>query len=332
MQTLLWRPRPKQRVQCLLCRHFCRLEPGTRGLCGVRENQGGALVTLAAEGVIAWQVDPVEKKPLYHYLPGTKTFSFATAGCNFSCRWCQNAHISAPPRGAVPCTPARPQDLVQAALDSGCRSLAFTYTEPTVFFELMLATAVMARQNGLGTLMVSNGYQSPACLNILAPHIQAANIDLKCFRQSTYKKFCNASLAPVLDNLRRMAALGLWLEITTLVIPGINDSPAELADIAAFIANELGPHTPWHVSAFHPAHLLNPHPATPPSSLTLAADLGQKAGLHFVYKGNIGPANATSCPHCGRVAVARNTFKAPSLPGGLCPHCGAALPGIWENI
>lgn len=339
-----------ERVQCRLCSHFCVLAAGERGKCGVRicraGSDGAELHTLVDKGVAAWHVDPVEKKPLYHYLPGSRTFSFGTMGCNFDCAWCQNDGISRLPAetGMVEAIPATPKTLVDAARDHGCASLAFTYTEPTVFFELMAATADRARailsaDNGaepLGTILVSNGYQSPDSLEALRGRIQAANIDLKTFRDATYRRYCGARLQPVLDNLKQMKAFGWWLEVTTLIVPGVNDDPQELRDIARFIRQELGADTPWHISAFHPCRHMTDRCSTTLSSLTNAADVGQEEGLWFVYTGNVPPSfdRPTLCPHCQTILVKRTGFETRVLPGfaGACPRCGQRVPGIWSKI
>jgi pyruvate formate lyase activating enzyme len=334
--ALLWKALGQGRAQCRLCSHFCVVPEGGRGQCGVRLNQGGELFTLAAERVAAVNVDPVEKKPLYHFLPGSRTFSFATMGCNLSCSFCQNYALSQPPRqnGRVAGEPATPESLVDAALRNDCRSVSYTYSEPTVFFELMLPTARLARERGLANILVSNGFQSPECLEELGPYIDAANIDLKAFSEEFYRERCGARLAPVLDNLRRMAALGWWLEITTLVIPGLNDSDPELAAVAGFIARELSPQTPWHVSRFHPDFTLTDRGPTPVSTLERALAAGRRAGLQFVYVGNAPGHDGenTRCPACGQVVLERMGFAVTErhLRGASCGHCGATIPGVWE--
>jgi pyruvate formate lyase activating enzyme len=254
----LWKPLKDQAVHCRLCSHFCIITPGGRGKCGVRENRGGELVTLVYALPAALNVDPVEKKPLYHFLPGTRIFSLGTMGCNLECSFCQNASLSQPPRlgGRVAGQSAQPADLAAAALSSGSQSIAYTYSEPTVFYELVEDTARLARAKGLKNVLVTNGFMSPECLEALGPDapdapglVQAANVDLKAFTESFYADVCGARLAPVLENLRHMRRLGWWLEVTTLVIPGLNDSPDELAALAGFIAADLGPDTPSSTSA-----------------------------------------------------------------------------------
>jgi pyruvate formate lyase activating enzyme len=331
--ALLWKPLSGQRVSCRLCSHFCLVPDQGSGLCGVRVNRDGALYTLVADRVAAANVDPVEKKPLFHFHPGSRTFSFATMGCNLSCSFCQNWSLSQPPRaeGRVRGETATPASLVEAALNSGCHSISYTYSEPTVFFELMLPTARLARERGLANILVSNGFQSPECLDELGPFIDAANIDLKAFSEAFYAEQCGARLAPVLDNLRRMKALGWWLEVTTLVIPGLNDADGELASIAAFLAGDLGPETPWHVSRFHPDFRLLDRGPTPPATLELAQALGQEAGLHYVYVGNLrGHAGEhTRCPACQSPVIERTGFtvNARRLRDGHCAACGALVHG-----
>lgn len=335
-EAALWKPMEDGHVRCGLCAHVCRIAPGGRGICGVRENRKGVLHTLVYDKVAAANLDPVEKKPLYHFLPGTRTFSFGTMGCNLSCSFCQNATLSQPPRQGLPIKghPATPQGLVHAALESGAASISYTYSEPTVFFELMRDTATLARAAGLKNIMVSNGFQTPGCLDALGPLIDAANIDLKAFREDFYETICGARLAPVKKNLVHIRRLGWWLEVTTLLIPGLNDGPDELRDMAAFISGELGPDTPWHLSRFHPDFCMLDRPPTPQKTLETARDIGHAAGLRHVYVGNLGPTeqNDTLCPACGHIVVRRAGFSCepPRLRGGLCPACAAPVAGVWK--
>jgi len=343
----LWRPLKDNQVQCLLCSHFCVIKPRERGKCGVRVNRPeegeGALFTLVYGLPAAVNVDPVEKKPLYHFLPGTRTFSLGTMGCNLSCTFCQNASLSQPPRLGSRITGhlASPADLVAAALESGSKSIAYTYSEPTVFFELVEDTARLARARGLKNILVTNGFMSPDCLEAFGPDspaepglIQAANVDLKAFTEAFYQVRCGAKLAPVLANLKHMRRLGWWLEVTTLLIPGLNDAPEELKDMAAFIAAELGPDTPWHLSRFHPDYKLTDRPVTPHATLLAAREAGRAAGLRFVYIGNAsGPGfGDTLCPDCKAVVLGREGFQAElgGLSSGACAACGLALPGVWD--
>lgn len=332
----LWKPLTEGKVQCRLCAHFCIVAPGERGKCGVRENAGGEFFTLVYDKVAAMNVDPVEKKPLYHFLPGTRTFSFGTMGCNLGCSFCQNYSLSQPPRQGLPVQGRRaePGAIVDAAVEAGCRSVSYTYSEPTIFFELMCDTARAAHARGLKNIIVSNGFMSPECLDELAGLVDAANIDLKSFDPHFYETVCGARLEPVKKNLARMRPMGWWLEVTTLLIPGLNDSDAELQALAGFIAGELGQDTPWHISRFHPDYRMNDRPPTPPETLEKAWDIGRKAGLRYVYVGNL-PGNAhnsTACPDCGAAAMERRGFEvlAGPGPGGKCPACGRILSGRFE--
>jgi pyruvate formate lyase activating enzyme len=322
------------RVRCGLCAQRCLIKPGAVGLCGVRRNEGGTLVTLVYGRAIAEHVDPIEKKPLFHLLPGTTSYSVATAGCNFRCRHCQNADISQLPheRGAVPGAELPPAEIVRRARAAGCASVSYTYTEPTVFFEYAAAAGRLAREAGLRNVFVTNGYTSPEPLREAAAWLDAANVDLKSFSDGFYKRICGARLRPVLDTLRLYRELGIWLEVTTLVIPGENDTDEDLAGCAGFIARELGPEVPWHVSAFHPTYLLTGRPRTPVATLRRAAAIGRDAGLAFVYEGNVrGEGETTPCPSCARPVLAREGFAVREnlLRDGRCPHCGAAVPGVW---
>ena len=335
MLAKLWDALPEGKVRCDLCCHHCVIAPGNKGLCGVRVNVHGKLHTLVGDTVAAAHLDPVEKKPLYHYRPGSKTFSLGTVGCNFACAFCQNHNISRLPAdaGQVGGTQTTPDILARKADDMGARSIAFTYNEPTVFFELMWETAGAAMALGLECIMVSNGYMSQDCLSALYRRIRAANIDLKSFREEFYRSRCKARLAPVLDNLKSMTQAGWWVEVTTLLIPGCNDSPEELRDIAAFIHDELGPHVPWHISRFHGAYRMQSWPATSPAALEKAWQIGREQGLHYVYVGNMGGGVGTTtfCPSCGATCVTRSGFSSKTLlKGGACPGCGQNIHGIWE--
>ncbi|MHC1789903.1 AmmeMemoRadiSam system radical SAM enzyme [Solidesulfovibrio sp.] len=330
----LWKALPDGRVSCRLCSHFCRIEDGCRGLCGVRENRGGALFTLVYDRVAAANLDPVEKKPLYHFLPGTMTFSFGTMGCNLSCAFCQNYSLSQPPRQgkAIAGERTSPAELVAAARRAGAASVSYTYSEPTIFFELMADTADLAHAAGLQNILVSNGFQSRQCLDALAGRIDAANIDLKAMRPEFYERTCGARLRPVLQNLVRIRELGWWLEVTTLLIPGGNDSAGELTELAGFLAKELGADTPWHISRFHPDFAMRDRPPTSPESLERAYVIGREAGLRYVYVGNVRDAarSATQCPGCGERLIERQGMgvSAVRTVSGRCGSCGAAIAGV----
>jgi len=330
----LWKRLADGMVQCQLCAHFCRLGNGDRGKCGVRQCEDGELFTLVHDRVAAVNLDPVEKKPLHHFLPGSVTLSFGTMGCNLACAFCQNYTMSQPPRLGQPVAGEKvsPEDLVQAAFYNGAASISYTYSEPTIFFELLCETADLAHARGLKNIIVSNGFQSPQCLTALAPRIDAANIDLKSMNPDFYVRICKARLPPVLANLVRMRKLGWWLEVTTLLIPGLNDDPSELRELAGFLARELGTDTPWHVSRFHPDYTMRDRPPTPLGSLERAYAIGREAGLSFVYVGNVlgDEHNHTVCPRCGQVLIERKGFAVTTArtENGRCPNCGTVLPGV----
>lgn len=323
----------EERVQCNLCAHRCKIAPAKRGICHVRENRAGRLYTLVYGRTIASHIDPIEKKPLFHVAPGSTSFSIATPGCNFRCLFCQNADISQMPRDRhlIMGEELAPADIVSAAGRAQCRSIAYTYTEPTIFAEYAHDTAVFAHAAGLLNAFVTNGFMTPEMLDDFHPYLDAANVDLKAFRDEFYRHMCGARLEPVLDSLRHMKRLGIWVEVTTLVIPGANDDPAELRDIAAFIAGELGPETPWHVSRFHPTYKLTDRPSTPVSSLEMAYNIGREAGLHYVYMGNVpGQGETTFCHACGTSLVERIGFQILSyrIHEGKCPQCGTPVAGL----
>lgn len=322
-----------KQVRCGLCRFNCLIGDGDRGICAVRENHGGTLYSLVYGKLCAENVDPIEKKPLFHVMPGSKSYSIATVGCNFHCRHCQNYSISQVERNApIRGTEQTPQEIVQRALDSGCRSISYTYTEPTIFYEFAYDTACLAREAGLKNIFVTNGYISREPLVKIAPVLDAANIDLKGFTESFYRDVVHARLSEVLDSIVEYRKQGIWLELTTLVIPGLNDSDSELQGIAEFIATNLGIDTPWHVSQFYPTYKLTDRPRTPEATLRRARDIGIAAGLRYVYEGNVpgqGGEN-TNCPSCGALMIKRYGYVivADRISNGACPDCGAAMAGI----
>lgn len=332
-EAMLYERMEENRVRCYLCAHQCVIADGKVGVCHVRENEEGTLFTQVYGQVIAQHVDPVEKKPLYHFYPGSTAYSIATPGCNFRCRWCQNADISQMPRDQhlIMGKEASPEQIVAAAAYAGSRSIAYTYTEPTIFFEYTYDIAQLAHQEGIANVYVTNGYMTEKMLETFHPYLDAANVDMKAFRDETYRKYVGARLQPVLDSLKTMKRLGVWLEVTTLVIPGINDDFAELRDLATFIAEELGVETPWHVSRFFPAHRMRDVPPTPVSVLQRAQEIGREAGLRYIYAGNQPGESNTFCHACGRLLIRRAGFWISEnrvKPGALCPGCGAALAGI----
>ncbi len=324
-----------QRVRCNLCAHYCPIEEGGRGRCGVRENREGTLFSLVYGRPIARHVDPIEKKPLFHFLPGSLSFSIATVGCNLTCRHCQNSDISQMPadRGRIVGERAGPEEIAAAAREQGCGSISYTYTEPTVFAEYVFDIAALARAKGLKNVLVSNGFMTPAATAKLGPLIDAANVDLKAFSESFYKDICGARLAPVLESILGLKEEGVFLELTTLLIPGLNDSEEELTELASWIADRAGEETPWHISRFHPTYRLLDRPPTPASSLSRAFEAGRRAGLRHIYLGNAPGAGGedTPCPSCGRVLIRRRGFSILEnrLKNGACPDCGEKIAGVF---
>jgi len=336
-EAMLWRPWGDEGgVECYLCNHHCRVAGGGFGVCGMRENRDGKLWTHAYGNLIAAHVDPIEKKPLYHFLPGSASFSVAVMGCNFRCSFCQNWQIS---QISVRDGPAaegfrmRAEDVVETALAQHCRSISYTYTEPTVFFEYAYDISRLARLEGLANVFVTNGFMTAEALEVIAPYLDAANVDLKSFRDDFYRKICRGRLMPVLESIRFMKKLGIWIEITTLLITGVNDSEEELSDIARFIA-EVDRDIPWHISRFHPDYRMTGVGATPLETLRRASDLGKKAGLRYVYLGNVvGEAAETLCPGCGNPVIRRRGFwlERNDLRDAQCPRCGARIAGVFRE-
>lgn len=323
-----WEPSGDGGVTCLLCPRACRIADGHAGWCGTRSNRGGTLFTDVYGRPAAIQVDPIEKKPLFHFLPGSRVLSIGTVGCNLDCAWCQNCGLSRTRPGRIPQHELPPDQVATLALAQSCQSIAFTYNEPTVFAEYAADAADAAHAAGLGTVAVTNGIITPDACRDLYARIDAANVDLKSFSDATYRRFTGGGLGPVLDTLTCLKALGVWIEVTTLVVPGINDDPDELSGLAAWIEGHLGADTPWHLSAFHPAHRMQDRPRTPATTLERARDIARKAGLRFVYLGNLAIRdNDTHCPACGLVVIERAGFQARTRldQNHRCP-CGHPLP------
>lgn len=324
-----------EKVRCLLCNHNCVITEGKTGICGVRENRSGILVSLVYGKVIASHCDPIEKKPLFHFLPGSRSYSIATVGCNFRCFFCQNADISQMPsdHNRIMGQDMTPEEIVEDALNTRSASISYTYTEPTIYYELAVDTARLASSKGLKNVFVSNGYMTEQCLEDMSPDLHAANVDLKAFTDEFYKEQCGAKLEPVLRTLETMKRLGIWLEVTTLLIPGLNDSKEELKEISRFLAN-LDTDIPWHISRFHPTYRLTDIPSTPPDTIQRARDLGYEAGLKYVYTGNLpgDEGEKTFCHNCGELLIDRFGFTVTKnrLKENLCPECGSEIPGVWD--
>ncbi len=319
-------------VKCYLCAHRCRIGSGKRGICGVRENREGILYTLVYGKAISSHLDPIEKKPLFHFLPGTLSYSLATVGCNFRCHFCQNWEISQAGEIAedtIPGVVLSPETIVREALSSKCRSISYTYTEPTIFFEYAYDTAKLAREEGLKNIFVTNGYQTPETVNKMRGVIDAANVDLKSFSEEFYSKLCQAHLKPVLETIKNMYEAGIRLEVTTLLVPGENDSPEELRKIADFLAG-VSVDIPWHLSRFYPHYQMPGIPPTSAETIYRAIEIGKRAGLRYLYVGNLPGNNYENsfCHNCKEIVVARVRYRVGkiNLLGKKCAHCGEELP------
>jgi pyruvate formate lyase activating enzyme len=312
-------------VKCNLCMHRCIIAKEKRGICGVRENRNGELYTLVYGKVIAQNVDPIEKKPLYHFYPGSNAYSVGTVGCNFKCLNCQNFDISQ--KREILGIDYSPEDVLEEAESNVCTSIAYTYNEPTIFFEFMLDCAKLAKKNGIKNVMVTNGYITPEALKEIAPYIDAANIDLKFWKDESYKKIASANLQYVLDSIKLFYKLGIHIEITTLLIPEVNDSEEELAQIAKFIAS-IDKQIPWHVSAFHPMYKMMDKKKTSFDLLQKAYEIGRKNGLAYVYVGNVpGMSEDTFCPKCKKLLIQRFSYmilKNEILTKNTC-ECGQKI-------
>jgi pyruvate formate lyase activating enzyme len=333
-EALFYEKLERQMIRCHLCPHGCMIAPGKRGFCKVRENRAGVLLTLVYGRPVALHIDPVEKKPFFHVRPGTQAFSLATAGCNFTCQFCQNYDISQAAPEQVSAPNLGPDELVKQAKTANCGLMAYTYSEPVIFYEYMADCARAAKQAGLCRVMVSNGFITPEALTELVPLLTAVKIDLKGFSDTFYRETCGGRLQPVLDTLKLLKKLGIWTEVVTLVIPGLNDSEAELQRLSAWVATELGPQVPLHFSRFIPMYRMRNLPPTPYETLKTARALAMKEGCRYVYIGNapgLGGEN-TICPACGQVLIERigNRILSNRLENGACPACRAAIPGIWS--
>lgn len=331
--TRLAEAQPDGSVRCGVCAHRCLVRPDRAGICGVRENRDGILVSTVYGAVAAIGVDPIEKKPLFHVAPGTLAYSIGTPGCPFHCMFCQNWEIAQAPRlgTTVPTRHMSPERVVEAAREHGAASIAYTYVEPTIFLEYALDTARLARAAGLLNLFVTDGYATPEAIGMLAPVLNAANVDLKSFSDGFYRRRCGARLAPVLDALQAYRRAGTWLEVTTLVIPGENDDPGELRALAAWLVENLGAETPWHVSRFFPAFRMLDVPPTPIATVRRAVEIGREAGLVHVYAGNAPELGLedTRCAGCGALLIERRGYRVFShlADAGSCPTCGRVLAG-----
>jgi pyruvate formate lyase activating enzyme len=326
------------KIMCEACSQACVLSEGEYGICGVRRVENGELKLLVYGLAAAVNVDPVEKKPMFHFLPKTRAFSIGTVGCNFSCKFCQNSDISQYPKEnnhKIVGRELSPEHLVELAIENGCDSIAYTYNEPIVFFEYTYDTAKLAHEKGLKNIYVTSGYETDKAIDLLAPYIDGMNIDIKSFSNEFYKEICGARLQPVLDAVTYAHKKGIWIEITTLLIPGKNDSDEEIRGIARFIA-DLDTSIPWHLSAFHPTYKMLDTPYTPESKLLRAYKIGQQEGLKYLYIGNVDNEDyeSTYCPSCKNRVIDRSgnigQFVSNELnENGICPYCNYKLEGVW---
>jgi len=335
-EAMFYQAGKEDEVICGLCNHHCHIKDGKRGICGVRENRNGKLYSLVYGRLVSEHNDPIEKKPMFQFLPGSRSYSIATVGCNFHCLHCQNYEISQYPHlygGGITGRERTPESVVEAAVQADCSSISYTYVEPTIFYEFAYDCSVLAHERQLKNIFVSNGYMAPEVTRHLASVLDGINIDIKAFTDDFYKKVCKARLQPVLDNVQLMHNLGVWVEVTTLLIPGLNDSSEELRDIARFVKG-VDPGIPWHVTAFYPTYKMTDRESTPVETLRRARDIGLEEGLRFVYEGNIpgeGGEN-TYCPSCGTELISRFGFsiRQNRLTDGCCSDCGEKIEGVWS--
>jgi pyruvate formate lyase activating enzyme len=333
--AVLWDKAEDKKVQCKLCNHRCLIGNGKLGHCFVRKNVDGVLYSLNYDKVCAANPDPIEKKPLFHFQPGSSSFSIACVGCNFRCEFCQNWHISqmACEEGRIAGQSITPQQIVETAVRENCASIAYTYTEPTIFMELCAECGPLAKSKGLANVFVSNGFMTLEAIDFARPWLDGINVDLKAFSEDYYKRLCKVKMQPVLDTICYIAKeTNIWMEITTLIVPGENDSEDELKKLADFLVNDVGPDVPWHISRFHPQYKFLDSVPTPLSSLERAYKIGKAAGLHYVYLGNVPGAKSegTFCYSCGKLLIERHGYHiaANHIKDSACPGCGTKIAGF----
>jgi len=336
-EAMFYEKLDRMKVRCHLCPNECIILHGKQGKCKVRENQGGRLFSLVYGLPCAAHSDPIEKKPLFHFLPGTSTYSIGTPGCNFNCLWCQNWQISQHGPDEVECFEMSPQEVVDNAKAKGCSSISYTYVEPAIFYEYVLDTAKLAKKAGLKNIMVTNGYLNPEPLKKLYRYIDACNVDLKGFTEELYVKYCGGHLEPILRNIKTIKDMGVWLELTTLIIPGVNDSKQTITNLCKWVMKELGPDTPLHFSRFFPHYKMADTPPTPPDTLMDAHNIAKKAGINHVYLGNIdmGDTEDTFCPECEKKIIDRNgfiTMSKKNIEHGKCGFCKTDIAGVWDDM
>jgi len=333
VEVMFYKSLDGHKVECQVCPRKCRIADQERGFCGNKENRGGRYYTLVHSRPCAVQVDPIEKKPFFHVLPGTTSFSIAAAGCNMECQFCQNWQIAQFRPEQVRSRFMPPQEVVKRAKEASCRTIAYTYSEPVSFYEYMFDTAVEGHKEGIRSVVVTNGYINEEPLRRLCEHVLAVKVDLKAFTERFYKEICRGELQPVRQTLVSLNRWKVWTEIVVLVIPGQNDQPAEIRDMARWIHGELSPDVPLHFTRFHPAYRMQDLPPTPVATLEKCVDIARQEGLHHVYIGNV-PGHAdenTRCAGCGQVVISRRGFAIlqKNLREGRCAACGRTIPGIW---
>lgn len=334
-QALFWEKLPENKVKCVLCPRECEIADVERGYCGVRENQGGNYQTLVYGALCSANMDPIEKKPLCHYLPGTQAFSIATAGCNIECKFCQNWRISQFRPEQVESTLVTPDRLVNICKSRSCPTLAYTYSEPVIFYEYMHDVAALARSKGIGSVMISNGYIQEKPLRQLCQHITGVKIDFKAFSEKFYVESCAGKLEPVLHTLEVLKDVGIWFELVILVIPTLNDSPDEIKQMSKWVLEHLGPDVPMHFSRFHPTYRVTNLPQTPVSTVERCRNIALETGIHYAYVGNVptNPGENTYCHHCNNEIIRRIGYRiaANRIKNGKCPKCQTPIPGVWSQ-
>ncbi len=333
-EALLYKKGDSGKVECVLCAHHCTLKEGQSGVCRVRKNINGKLYSLNYDKVAATHSDPIEKKPLYHFLPASTSYSIAAMGCNFNCTFCQNHSLSmVEDEAGIYGERISPEDLVAAALRAGSQSISYTYSEPTIYFELMIETARLAKEKGLKNVMVTNGFMSPEALDMMAPYLDGANVDLKAFSEHFYRKYSGAGLAPVLDTIKGMKKNGIWVEVTTLLIPGLNSDKDELTKLISFIA-DVDPAIPWHVSRFFPHYKLLDAPITDTGLIFETLSIAKEIGLKYLYGGNITSRkwSDTYCPSCETLLIERSGHftNVRNMSDGECGNCGEKIAGVFS--
>ena len=334
-RAVLWEAGEERQVRCKLCNWRCLIDEGKLGKCCVRKNIDGVLYSLSYDKVCSANPDPIEKKPLFHFQPGTRSFSVATMGCNFRCEFCQNWQISqaAIEDGRIAGEPISPEQIVAAAVSGGCKSIAYTYTEPTIFMELCNDCGRLGKEKGLANVFVSNGFMTREAIDFASEWLDGINVDLKSFNEDYYKRLCKARLQPVLDTISYIAKeTNIWLEVTTLLVPGENDSDDELKKLADFIVSDAGADVPWHISRFHPQYKYLDSVPTPIETLERAEGIGRAAGLHYIYLGNVlgAKGESTFCYNCGRLLIERVGYhiSANHIKNSCCPDCGTKIAGF----